>query len=91
MFFKVINNTPLKMSFKRLSGLYAALSIRELVNSWFRFLMSRTGYTSCMLFTTYSTISEFPIPNPAVIYTLFNLFLIGLTIREIFGIGENMS
>ena len=45
MFFKVINNKPLKRGFKRLSGFYAALLIRELVNWWFRFLMSQTGYT----------------------------------------------
>ena len=35
MFFKVINNinnTPLKRGFKRLSGLYAALSFSEFVN-----------------------------------------------------------
>ena len=31
------NNIPLKRGFKRLSGLYAALWIRELENSWFRF------------------------------------------------------
>ena len=41
MFFKLINKKPLKRGFKRLSGLYAALKIRELVVT---FLMSRTGY-----------------------------------------------
>jgi len=46
MFFKIRNNTPLKRGFKRLSGLYAAIYIRELVSSWFRFLMYRTGYIS---------------------------------------------
>ena len=35
MFFKVRNNTPLKRGFKRLSGLYAPLWIRELVVSFF--------------------------------------------------------
>ena len=44
--------------------------------------------TYCMLFTTYLTESEFQIPNPAVIFTLFNLFLIVSTICEKFGIGE---
>jgi hypothetical protein len=45
MFFKVINKEHyLKKGFKRLSGLYAALKIRELVNWWSRILMSQTGY-----------------------------------------------
>jgi hypothetical protein len=30
--------------FKRLFGLYAALYIRKLENSWFRLLISRIGY-----------------------------------------------
>ena len=46
-FFKLINNTTLKRGFKRLSGLYAAL--RDLMNSWFRFLMSRTGYLTLVM------------------------------------------
>ena len=39
MFFKVINKKQytIKKGLKRLSGLYAALYIRELVNCWFRF------------------------------------------------------
>ena len=40
MFFKVIN----KKGVLKDSGLYAALQIGELENSWFRFLISRTGY-----------------------------------------------
>ena len=32
----------MKGVFKRLSDLYAALKIRELDNSWFRFVMLRT-------------------------------------------------
>ena len=35
------------MEFKRLSGLYAALWIREMMNSWNRFLMSRTAAYNC--------------------------------------------
>ena len=36
MFFEVINkNTPLKRGFKRIFGFYAALSVRELENSFF--------------------------------------------------------
>ena len=42
-FSKIRNNTLLKRGFKRLSGLYAAIQIRELENLWFRFLMSWTG------------------------------------------------
>ena len=34
---QIRNNTPLKRGCKRLSGLYAALQIRELENSWFCF------------------------------------------------------
>ena len=43
MYFKVSKKQGLKWGFEWLSGLYAALQIRELVNSWFRFLMPRTG------------------------------------------------
>ena len=58
--FKVINkkNIPLKGGFKRLSGLYAVLR-RELENSWFRFLMSQTGYFSPKLFCIHMIKSEF--------------------------------
>ena len=45
------NNTPLYWSFKRLVDLFAVLQIGELVNSWFHFLMSRTGKYVVLFFT----------------------------------------
>ena len=52
-------NTSLKRCFKRLSGLNAALQIGELVKSWFRFLMPRTGDKICFDFLLLSKLRKF--------------------------------
>ena len=53
------NHTPFQRGCKRLIGLYAALWIQELLNSWFRFLMSRRRYffifLLLLLFRWYAT------------------------------------
>ena len=55
-----LKNEIIKRDFKRLSGLYAALYIRELENSWFCFFMSRTGHISlyCAKFHHYGTCTK---------------------------------